>query len=384
MRLLDMVAYAAVALLGATEAFIGRGDANAWQVVGCSLGAGAGLDGRGLAGVDRLADSTVVPLTLDVPGSGPVRLTPAETDADGTMDAVAYAGSGGDDKVVLVVVERPTLGTRAEQQARLGEIHAAAVDAVAEASERESRLRAGLEEREEERRRWARELHDETLQQLGALQVLLSTVHRYGEQSDTRHGQADPQMLEVVDTATDLVRGQIAGLRHLITELRPATLDDLGLRPPLYALAERTEQLGGLPVDVHVSLRYFDGDIATRLLPDVELAVYRVVQEALTNASRHSGANRAEVSVVEDDDVVHVEVRDNGHGLTDSRTIGFGVPGMRERAQLAGGTLDVLTGPQTPTGTGTVVRMRVPAQHRDPPTPTPDTSESGTTAPNTA
>jgi signal transduction histidine kinase len=172
-------------------------------------------------------------------------------------------------------------------------------------------------------------------------------------------------------TAIDLLAEEIASLRHLITELRPATLDELGLSAPLHALARRTEELTGLRVDVHVSLRYADGQIATRLLPDVELAVYRVVQEALTNASRHSGATQVRISVVEDDEEVWVEVADNGAGMSGtSRTPGFGITGMQERALLAGGHLDVLAGRAGDCdegARGTVIRLVVPAAHRTDP-----------------
>jgi len=225
-------------------------------------------------------------------------------------------------------------------------------------------LRGGLEQREEERRRWARELHDETLQQMGALQVLLTSTLRNAGAT----GQAHDVVVDALQTATDMLNAQINALRHLITELRPATLDELGLSAPLHALARRTEQLTGLPVEVHVSLRYSDGQLSTRLLPDVEVAVYRVVQEALTNASRHSGATQARISVIEDDHKVCVEVSDNGTGIHRISTApGFGITGMQERALLAGGQLQVVPGvvhDGDKGHRGTVIRLVVPAAHR--------------------
>jgi hypothetical protein len=125
-------------------------------------------------------------------------------------------------------------------------------------------IRESLHEREEERRRWARELHDDTLQQLGALQVLLTSALAQARAPDRG------PLADAVRLATELVATQIGNLRQLITELRPAALDDLGLTPPLQALARRTEQLSGIPVSLHVSLRYADGVIETRLVPDVE------------------------------------------------------------------------------------------------------------------
>ena len=219
-------------------------------------------------------------------------------------------------------------------------------------------IRESLHEREAERRRWARELHDETLQQLGALQVLLtSAVSRARTPDADRDG-----LIEATRQATDLVAAQIAGLRHLITDLRPAALDDLGLTPALQALARRTEQLSGISVGLQVSLRYADGVINTRLLPDIELAVYRVIQEALTNIRRHSSATRVTVTVVEDDETVVAEISDNGKGFDAERAAGFGLSGMRERAELAKGTLEVTAA--TAAGHGTTVRLLVPARHR--------------------
>jgi len=219
-------------------------------------------------------------------------------------------------------------------------------------------IRESLHEREAERRRWARELHDETLQQLGALQVLLtSAVSRARTPDADRDG-----LIEATRQATDLVAAQIAGLRHLITDLRPAALDDLGLTPALQALARRTEQLSGISVGLQVSLRYADGVINTRLLPDIELAVYRVIQEALTNIRRHSSATRVTVTVVEDDETVVAEISDNGKGFDAERAAGFGLSGMRERAELAQGTLEVTAA--TAGGHGTTVRLVVPARHR--------------------
>ena len=219
-------------------------------------------------------------------------------------------------------------------------------------------IRESLHEREAERRRWARELHDETLQQLGALQVLLtSAVSRARTPDADRDG-----LIEATRQATDLVAAQIAGLRHLITDLRPAALDDLGLTPALQALARRTEQLSGISVGLQVSLRYADGLINTRLLPDIELPIYRVIQEALTNIRRHSSATRVTVTVVEDDETVVAEISDNGKGFDAERAAGFGLSGMRERAELAKGTLEVTAA--TAAGHGTTVRLLVPARHR--------------------
>lgn len=274
----------------------------------------------------------------------------------GSPAAHAVARSVAGLRVVLLAEAVPA---GPDEQAMDHLVTTAAAVLSAERSAVSGVIRESLHEREAERRRWARELHDETLQQLGALQVLLtSAVSRGRTPDDADRGG----LIEAVRQATDLVAAQIAGLRHLISDLRPAALDDLGLTPALQALARRTEQLSGISVGLQVSLRYADGVINTRLLPDIELAVYRVIQEALTNIRRHSSATRVTVTVVEDDETVVAEISDNGTGFDAERAAGFGLSGMRERAELAKGTLEVTAA--TAGGHGTTVRLVVPARHR--------------------
>jgi signal transduction histidine kinase len=329
-------------LLGADWACIAAGPPGR-PTVRATAGDGPAA-GSTLTGTDPRPDGVPVPVRLS--GSGTERVvTPADPG-----ESYAVAGSVDDVRVLLVLAGA---GPPDERIARhLLETASAAL--TAERSATFGTIRESLHEREEERRRWARELHDETLQQLGALQVLLTSA--------LSRGPDGGPLAEAVRLATELVATQIGNLRHLITELRPAALDDLGLTPPLQTLARRTEQLSGIPVTLHVSLRYADGVVSTRLVPDVELAVYRVVQEALTNIGRHSTATRAAVTVVEDDDSVVAEISDNGRGFDPARAAGFGLSGMRERAQLAHGVLEVT--PAHPDGRGTTVRLTVPARHR--------------------
>lgn len=258
---------------------------------------------------------------------------------------------------VLVVV-RPRAPEESLHWLRL----AAEAVVTAEVAGEQQRLRSGLQEREDERRRWARELHDETLQELGAVQVLLSSTLR--RQTPARDGPGDA--VEALRLASEMLGRQITGLRHLITELRPAGLDELGLRAPLQALARRVRAVTGIPVHVIVDLPYADGRVATRLLPDIEVAIYRVVQEAVANACRHAAPSQIRVSVVEGDTEVEVRVSDDGRGVDPApRSAGFGLVGMRERAELAGGWLDVLhVGVYGQPGSGTTVRLVVPARHR--------------------
>jgi signal transduction histidine kinase len=375
---LDALAYAGWTALHADRVVIAIADPAAQRahrpggpavavVHGTYGGTGRSIKGRRLllaAGIPAGA-VTVVACHDEADGSiqvGPlsVRAGAGEEPCDGSTLVLRGATAGQAEMVVLVQAPRDI--RTAETIGSLHQlVHAAAAAGPAAPHVVAAALRSGLQEREEERRRWARELHDETLQQMGALQVLLTSTLR-NAQSPT--GPA--QMPDALRTAVRLLNDQIVGLRHLITELRPATLDELGLSAPLQALARRTEELTGLSVEVHVSLRFADGQLTTRLLPDVEVAIYRVVQEALTNASRHSGATRARISVVEDDDQVVVQISDNGTGMSRSLTApGFGITGMHERAVLAGGQLQVLPGAgHGEGGEGTVIRLVVPAAHR--------------------
>jgi signal transduction histidine kinase len=219
---------------------------------------------------------------------------------------------------------------------------ASAATAVATArAVAEERLRHSLAAAEQERRRWARELHDETLQGLGALQMLLSSALR----------RSDPESLErAVHDAVEFIGGEIEKLRSLITELRPAALDELGLVPAIEALAHRTAAVEGLEVDLQLQL-------GARLDAELETTIYRIVQEALTNVSKHAEAECVRVKVLLEYDVVRVEVVDDGKGFDRSvRASGFGLLGMHERVALAHGELEVDSEPGR-----TAVRATLPA-----------------------
>jgi signal transduction histidine kinase len=235
------------------------------------------------------------------------------------------------------------------------------------------RLRYGIEARERERTRWAREIHDESIQGMGALRLQLANAR----------DQGDPAALsEMVDTVLERLGHEIDALRHLITELRPAALDDLGLAAALDALARRAQAIDGLDVTTEIDLvdiphaavdanQADDGrhpDVG-RLDAELESTIYRVVQEALTNVSRHAQATKAVVSISARDGVVRASVTDDGRGLPGSDRLGprgdgleggFGMGGMRERAELVGGELDFGPAP----GQGTTVSLLVPLAGR--------------------
>jgi signal transduction histidine kinase len=211
-------------------------------------------------------------------------------------------------------------------------------------------LRMSIASADQERRRWARELHDETLQGLGALQVLLTTGLR----------QDRPEALEqAARQAISHLESQISELQGLITELRPAALDDLGLAPALDTLYARVQAVHGLAVDSTLKL-----GVRARLEPEIEGTIYRLVQEALSNIAKHSGAERARVEISESGGRIAIEVRDEGEGFDPGEPgRGFGLVGMRERVELAGGTLEISSSP----GTGTRVTATLPARRLERP-----------------
>lgn len=194
------------------------------------------------------------------------------------------------------------------------------------------RLRSAIAAAEHERRRWARELHDETLQGLGALKLGLTAALRT---ADLAKRQA------LVEQVLDGIDREVGNLRGIIRDLRPAVLDELGLEAALRTLAERITERG-VPVDAALAL----GE--ARLHPEVETAAYRVAQEALTNVVKHASATRAQISAERDERQLRLVVTDNGVGLggaTASASGGFGITGMRERAELLDGSLQVRSEP---------------------------------------
>jgi len=213
-------------------------------------------------------------------------------------------------------------------------------------------LQKSIAAADQERARWARELHDETLQGLGALQVMLTAALR--TDSDSLSG--------AVEQAIDQIETQVHELQGLITELRPAALDDLGLAPALDTLYARLRAAHGLAVSGVTELAVEEGDNWTRLAPAIEGAVYRLVQEALTNTAKHASTDRAEARIIERDGEISIEVSDEGIGFDPAEaTPGFGLVGMRERVELAGGRLEVDSRP----GGGTRVSATLPARHRE-------------------
>jgi signal transduction histidine kinase len=208
-------------------------------------------------------------------------------------------------------------------------------------------LRAREAATEDERRRWTRDLHDETLQGLGALRLALSAARRLDDPERWKAAIGDA--IAELDT-------EIASLRGIIADVRPASLDELGTQAALEALADRT-RTRGVDVELAVDLDYEAGRTTTRPEPELETAVYRVVQEAVNNAVKHAGAEDVAVTVREEDGVITVRVRDEGHGFdAGDPTRGYGLVGMRERVESLGGALAIESAP----GAGTTVTVRLP------------------------
>lgn len=255
---------------------------------------------------------------------------------------------------VIVAVDRLHEGPSfTAEDVRLLEAFAfSAATAVATAqSVASEHRRQRLAAAEAERRRWARELHDDTLQSLSALRVGLSTAKR--------SNRADA-LEEAVTGAVEHLEESISNLRALITDLRPASLDELGTGAAVQALAERTSR-HGIEIDLSIDLAYEDGRAPGRHTPELETALYRIVQEALTNAVKHGKARRAVIEINESDSEVHVTVRDDGQGFDPAaHTSGFGLLGMRERVQLLEGVFQI----QSSASGGTTINATLPAYRR--------------------
>jgi signal transduction histidine kinase len=214
----------------------------------------------------------------------------------------------------------------------------AATRMVAARALEDERVSLSISYAERERQRWARELHDETLQELGALNVMQESALQVDDDEAARSALA---------RSNEQVGQIIAGLQGLITELRPAALDQLGVGPAVEVLVDRVRSRSDLDVALDIDLAYDRGNETTRLSPELEATIYRLVQEALTNVVKHAGATRARVRVEEAGAAVTVTVEDDGRGFDAAASNqGFGLLGMRERVALSGGELRVESSPQ--------------------------------------
>ncbi len=221
----------------------------------------------------------------------------------------------------------------------------AAVAIATARSAQEQALQRAIAASESERAHWARELHDQTLQELAAIKLLLGMAQR--AQSEQARTELLAQASVQIDTAA-------VDLRRLVAELRPAALDAHGLPAAIEGLVQRVAALGGQTITFSCSLASDDGSEDMRLHPQVEGVVYRVIQEALNNVARHSRARHARVECTVTDGVLRATVTDDGVGFDlGIQRGGFGLIGMRERADLIGGDLRV----ESRTDAGTTVSL---------------------------
>jgi two-component system sensor histidine kinase UhpB len=249
------------------------------------------------------------------------------------------------DRIEEVDPSRPSSfeleGAPAKEIERLGQAFRRLLNGIE--SERRRAGQLVLRAQEDERRRLARDLHDEVNQ---ALTAILLRLQALSEDAPSEHGGEVQELKRLANRAMDELTG-------LARQLRPSALDDHGLIPAIQAQLSRFADRSG--VDVTLTA---EADMR-RLDDDVETAVYRIVQEALTNVTRHANATRLEVALEDDESGTKLTVSDDGEGFEpqpSGTAAGLGLRGMVERARLAGGELDVRSAP----GGGTTVTLRIP------------------------
>lgn len=215
-------------------------------------------------------------------------------------------------------------------------------------------LRKVISAQEEERKRIARELHDETSQSLAALVVALeaAALAPFRNRTDVR---------QRIENTKQLAVRALEEIHKMIFDLRPSLLDDLGLIPAINWYAESRLNPLGTRVRIEVS-----GN-ERRLEPEVETALFRIVQEAISNTAKHADADNVTVMLDFNHSSILVEIEDDGNGFDVQRTLeaarrddGFGLLGMRERVALLDGQLEIVSEP----GSGTTIKVKVPVNQR--------------------
>jgi len=253
---------------------------------------------------------------------------------------------------VLVAFDREAGGSGFDQEdTRLLQAFAAsAATAVATAQSVEAeRLQQQVEIGERERHHWAQELHDDALQGLAAIRISLATALQ----------SEGPERAERIERAAaetaERLEGQIDDLSRLVNDLRPASLERLGLAGALEALVEECASRGDLEIGAEI-------EINEKLSGEEERVVYRLIQEALNNVLKHASARSANVSARMTDHQVLIDVEDDGCGFDSSSVAtGHGLIGMRERIELLGGAIEIRSEPDH----GTQISARVPLRLKD-------------------
>src|SRR5436309_1239861 len=219
-----------------------------------------------------------------------------------------------------------------------------------EAIDDATRLRASqiINAQEQERKRIARELHDETSQVLTSLLISLAIL----EESITTQEARDP----IADTRK-LAHQTLRAIRNLSIDLRPSALDDLGLLPALRWYVKEYQKKCAIEVDLVAP------GFKERLPAEMETALYRIVQESLTNTARHANAHKVIITIKEEHEAVYATITDDGCGFdvgtllkTPDHDRGLGLAGMSERTLLLNGTLDIHSSPEQ----GTTIEVCIP------------------------
>ncbi len=252
------------------------------------------------------------------------------------------------DSAIGVVVAHDKLGGDGrftDEDRRVAEIFAARAAVAVDLSQRVARdaLQRVVTAQELERRRLARELHDETGQALTSILLGLRAVEEASTADEAKSAAA---------SLRELVLATLQDVRRLAVELRPKALDDFGLVPALERLTSTFAEQTGIDVDFQALLP------SARLPAEVETTLYRIVQEALTNVVKHARANRVSVLVTRKDASVTVVIEDDGNGFdpASTRDGGLGLLGMRERVALVGGRIEI----ESSVESGTALVAEVP------------------------
>ncbi len=242
--------------------------------------------------------------------------------------------------------------TAMEESLRLSEQNSSALLVKSCDMQKELRMLSHklLSVQEEERRRISRELHDVIAQTLSGINVRLATLKA--------EATTDGKNLQKKITSTQkLVERSVKIVHRFARELRPSVLDDLGLIPALQTYLKTFMEDTGIRVSLQAYAEVEKAGENTRT------ALYRIAQEALSNVARHAKASRARVSIVQHEDLIRMEITDDGHGFEVEGTTGaskkgnrLGLLGMRERIEMIGGTFCIESAPDRPT----TVRVEVP------------------------
>ncbi len=252
--------------------------------------------------------------------------------------------------------EYSLIGTAAEQLG-IALQNAALYQEIQERDElRSELLHQVVTAQEMERQRIARELHDGTGQTLTALGLGLAAVSGRIEPLDNTSAMQ-------MDDLKRLCTSSMLELRDVISDLRPAVLDDLGLVPALRGQIQSFEERSGVHADLVIE------GFVQRMSTDLETIIFRIVQEALTNISKHAAADSASVTLAFEAENLRLRIRDDGRGFDTSEILGstpadqqaWGILGMQERVALAGGTWEITSAP----GEGTVIEIEIPVHERE-------------------